>query len=189
VLRFCALVPLIMFVVPIVIVGGALLLTFKGSPGQCGGGRPLGTDPSLAQSFQQRWSAFDTQLNAGQPATFSVSDDEATARLRQFLGQTDAPVSDVRLCFVQGGGDVSGHISSPVGGSVTVRVRGGVDLSGAHPKTHIDSIRIGGLPAFATAPFRGLVTRIIDHQSDQVRLDQAANVRFEDGRVTFSSAR
>ena len=179
------LLPLIVFVAPIVIVGGALLLTFKGSPGQCGG-RQLGADSSLAQSFQQRWSAFEAQLNAGQPASFSVTDDEATARLRQFLGQTDAPVSDVRLCFVQGGGDVSGRISSPVGGSVAVRVRGGVDLSGAHPKTRIDSIRIGGLPSFATAPFRGLVTRIIDHESDQVALDHSVDVRLEDGRVTFS---
>jgi len=186
VLRLLLLLPLIMFVAPIIIVGGALLLTFKGSPGQCGGSRPLGADPSLAQSFQQRWSAFEAQLNAGQPATFGVTDDEATSRLRQFLGQTDAPVSDVRLCFVQGGGDVSGRISSPVGGSVAVRVRGGVDLSGAHPKTRIDSIRIGGLPSFATAPFRGLVTRIIDHESDQVALDHSVDVRLEDGRVTFS---
>lgn len=187
-LRLLLLLPLFLFVAPIVIVGGALLLAFKGSPGRCGGGRALGADPSLAQSFRQRWADFEAQLNAGQPATLTVTDDEATARLRQFLGETDAPVSDVRLCFVRGGGDVSARVSSPVGGSVAVRVRGGVDLSGAHPKTRIDSIRVGGLPSFVTAPFRGLVTRIIDEQSDQVTLDRGADARFEDGSVTFSSA-
>jgi hypothetical protein len=186
VLRFCALVPLVIFVAPIVIVGGALLLAFKGSPGNCGSGRPLQPDTALAQSYQQRWTAFEGQLSAGQPATLTVTGDEATARLRQFLGETDAPVDDVRLCFEPGGADISGRISSPLGGDIAVRVRGSVDLSGPHPKTRFDSIRIGGLPSFVTAPFRRMVTRIIDEQSRQVELDHRLNVQLTDGSVTFS---
>lgn len=187
-LRLFFLLPLVLFIAPIVIVGGGLLLAFKGSPGQCGAGRALGGDPTLAQAFQQRWNTFESQISAGQPATLAVTDDEATARLREFLAGTDAPVDDVRLCFVPGGGDVSGRIASPVGGDVAVRVRGGVDLSGARPKTRVDSIRIGGLPSFVTAPFRGLVTRIIDEQSSRITLAHGADVRFEDGRATFTSA-
>jgi len=171
-----------------VIVGGGLLLAFKGSPGQCDRPGRFGDSPALAQAFQQRWDAFEAQINAGQAAILAVTDDEGTARLRQFLAGTDAPVKDARLCFVQGGGDISGRITSPLGGDVAVRVRGGVDLSGGRPKTRIDSIRIGGLPSFLTAPFRGLVTRIIDEQASQIALERGANVRFEDGRATFTSS-
>jgi hypothetical protein len=188
VLRLFCLLPFIIFVTPFVLVAVALLLTFKGSPGDCGSGRALQADASLADQYQQQWAAFEQQLTAGGPATLTVSDDEATARLRQFLDANDAPVQDARLCFTDGGADVSGKISSPMGWDVAVRVRGSVDLSGAHPTTHIDSIRIGGMPSFVTRPFTRLVTRIIDHESDQVALDHSVDVRLTEGTATLSGA-
>jgi hypothetical protein len=187
VLRLFCLLPFIIFVTPFVLVAVALLLTFKGSPGQCGSGA-LQANASLADQYQQQWAAFEQQLTTGRPATLSVSDEEATARLRQFLDTNDAPVQDARLCFTNGGADVSGKISSPMGWDVAVRVRGSVDLSGAHPKTHIDSIRIGGMPSFVTRPFTGLVTRIIDHESDQVTLDHSVGVRLTSGTATLSGS-
>ncbi|HYM15128.1 MAG TPA: hypothetical protein VEZ14_06180 [Dehalococcoidia bacterium] len=188
-LRVFCLLPFIIVIAPLVIIGTALLLTFQGSPGACGNGRPLAANASLADQYSQQWTAFERQLSAGRAATLTVSDDEATARLRQFLSGNRAPVKNARLCFVNGGAEVSGDISAPFGGDVAVRVRGSVDLSGAHPQTHIDSIRIGGLPSFVTGPFRGLVTRIIDHQSRQVTLDHSVAVQLSDGKATLSGGR
>jgi hypothetical protein len=187
-LRLFCLLPFIIFITPFVLVAVALLLTFKGSPGQCGGGEALQADASLADRYQQQWKTFEQQLTAGRPATLTVSDEEATARLRQFLDANDAPVQDARLCFIDGGADVSGNVSSPMGWDVDVRVRGSVDLSGAHPKTHIDSIRIGGMPSFVTRPFTSMVTRIIDHESDQVALDHSVDIRLTDGTATLSGS-
>ena len=82
-LRLFCLLPFIMFVTPFVVVVLALLLTFKGSPGQCGGGRTLQADASLADQYQQQWTLFEEQLTAGRPATLTVNDEEATARLRR----------------------------------------------------------------------------------------------------------
>ncbi len=185
-LRGCCLLPLIIVITPFVLVAVALLLTFKGSPGHCGGGETLQANTSLADQYQQQWAAFEQQISAGRPATLAVSDAEATARLRQFLDANDAPVHDARLCFTDGGADVSGNLSSPMGWDVAVRVRGSVDLSGPHPKTHIDSIRIGGMPSFVTRPFTSMVTRIIDHEADQVVLDHSVDVRLTDGTATLS---
>jgi len=185
-LRLLILLPLLLFVTPFLLASLFLLLAFKGDPGDCGGGRNLRVDAALAQSYQQRWLDLNAQLTSGQPASFTVTDSEATSRTREFLAQTDAPVSGVRVCFVPGGSDINGKISTPFGPAVDVRVKGSVDLSGRHPRASVDSIRVGALPSFVTRPFRGLVTRIIDQQTDQIELDHRITVQLLDGQAVIS---
>lgn len=164
----------------------ALLLAFRGSPGDCGGGRQITSSPALAQSYEQRWLEFNAQLIQGRPATLTVSDSDATSRTQAFLAASDGPVHNVRLCFVISGADVNGTISPPFGPDIRVRAKGGVDLSGSHPRATIESIQIGGLPSFVVRPFRGLVTRIIDHQADSIELDHRLTIETSDGQVVIT---
>jgi hypothetical protein len=185
-LRAIVLIPMLIFVLPVVIIAAGLLFVFAGSPAQCGGGRDVQVSPALSQSYEQRWLAFNATLTRGQPATLAVSDSEATSRTRDFLAASEAPVKDLRICFVDNAADVNGTITTPFGPDVTVRVKGNADLSGAHPRARIDSIQIGGLPSFVARPFRGLITRIIDDQTDQIALDHRLSVDLTEGQAQIT---
>lgn len=182
-LRLIFLLPTLVVVLPLPAVVVGLLLVFKGSPGECGGSRDLLIDAGLAQAYQQRWVDFQSQLALGQPATLVVNDSEATSRARAFLNDADAPVDDFRLCLVPGGADTNAKISTPFGPDVAVRVKGGADLAGQHPRARVDSIKIGAMPSFVTRPFRGLVTRIIDDQMERIFLDHRLTLEVRDGEV------
>lgn len=184
--RVSCLLASLIILAPIILVVGSLLLVFKGAPGACGGGKPLQNDPRLSLAFDQGWQAFNQQLLLGQPATITVSDSEATSRARQFLLETGAPVRDLRLCFVPGGGDLNATLSPPFGPDVAVRVKGSVVLGGRHPQTRIEDVQIGALPSFVTRPFRGLVTRIIDDQTQQIELDHRLAVDIGEGQAVVS---
>ena len=186
--RISCLLALLIVVTPFVLVIGSLLLVFKGTPGACGGGKPLQNDPKLSLAFDQGWQAFNQQLTSGQPATISVSDGQATSRSRQFLLETGAPVRNLRLCFVPGGGDLNATLSPPFGPDVSVRVKGSVVLGGRHPQTRIDDVQIGAMPSFVTRPFRGLVTRIIDDQTQQIELDHRLSVDLREGEAVITGA-
>lgn len=186
--RLSCLFVIALLLTPVVLFVAALLLVFKASPGDCGDGRPLQADASLSAAYDERWRAFNAQLTSGQPASVTVSDSEATSRARQFLLHTGAPVRSLRLCFVPAGGDVNATLDTPFGADVDVRVKGSVDVSGRHPKAQIDSIEIGGMPSFVTRPFRGLVTRIIDEQTNQIELDHRLTVDVRDGQAVITGA-
>lgn len=182
----------LIFVLPslvlLLLLGSAALLllaAFRGSPGACGGGRELRADPALAEAYDARWLAFNNRITFGQIATIIVTEDEATARARKFLEDHDAPVDDVRVCFVPGAADVNGTISTPFGADIAVRMKGSADLTGLNPEARIDSIRIGNVPGWMTRPFRGLVTRIVDDQMEQIILlnDMTVDLRDREAEI------
>ena len=185
-LRLIVLIPFLFFVAPILLAGLIVVLAVEGNPGDCGGGRDLRIDPALAQTYEDRWVALNAQLMTGRPASFTVTDSEATSQARLFLAETGAPISDVRVCFVPGGSDVNGTLSPPFGPDLDLRVRGSVDLNGRHPRASVDSVRVGALPSFVTRPFLGLVSRVIDEQTNQIELDHRINVQLTDGQAVIS---
>ncbi|HEY8171476.1 MAG TPA: hypothetical protein VIH21_00190 [Dehalococcoidia bacterium] len=182
-LRALFLAPALLAILIIAVIGGAVLLTFKGTPGNCGGNRPIENNPGLAFAYDDRWFDFNTTLTSGLPATLAVTESEATSRAQLFLDSASAPIDSVRLCFTDGGADINGTLDTPFGGDIAVRVGGTADLSGQHPKAEITSMRIGGLPAFVTRPFRGLVSGIIDDQLDDVELDHRLTVDLHEGEA------
>ncbi len=185
-LRLIVLVPVLLFVGPILLLGLGVLLAVAGSPGKCGGGRDLTVNPQLANDYEQRWLALNAQLTMGRPASFTVNDSEATSQSRIFLAESGAPITDVRVCFVPGAADANGTISPPIGPDIAVRVKGSIDLSGLHPRAHIDSVRVGGLPGFIARPFLGPIERLIDDQANQIVLDHRINVQLTDGQAAIS---
>ncbi len=182
-LRAVVSLALLLLGLPLVLAAIILLLAYGGSPGRCGAGRAVVVSPALSQSYEQRWLDFNAQLTSGRPSSLTVSDSEATSRARDFLATANAPVSALRLCFVPGGGDANGTISPPFGPGIDVRVKAAMDLSGRHPATKIDSIQIGALPSFLARPFRGLVTRLIDEQTNNIELDHRLSLQISDGQA------
>ena len=179
------LTPVLIVVAPVLLLGLVVLLAVAGSPGKCGGGRDLTIDPQLAGDYERRWLELNAQLTSGRPASFIVSDSEATSQSRLFLAEAGAPIRDVRVCFVPGAADANGTIAPPIGPDIAVRVKGNVDLSGEHPRARIDSIRIGGLPGFIARPFLGSVERLIDDQAEQIVLDHRITVQLSEGKVVI----
>jgi hypothetical protein len=186
VLRLIFVIGLLVFVVPVLLGGLFVALAVKGDPGACGGGRSVQFNPTLAQDYEERWLALNAQLTTGQPASFTVTDGEATSQARLFLGEMGAPIKGVRVCFVSGGADVNGRLSPPIGPELAVRVHGSVDVSGRHPRARIDSVRIGALPSFVARPFLGLVARVIDEQTNRIELDHRISVQLADGQAVIS---
>lgn len=184
-LRLILLAPVFLVVLPVLLLGLGVLLAVAGSPGECGGGRDLTFDPQLASDYEQRWLALNAQLMTGRPASFTVSDSEATSQSRIFLAETGAPIRDVRVCFVTDAADANGTISPPIGPDIAVRVKGSVDLSEQHPRARIDSIRIGGLPGFIARPFLGPIEGLIDDQANQIELDHRITVQLSDGQAVI----
>ena len=185
-LRLIFMIPALIVLAPLVIIVVSSLLVFNGSPGTCGGGRQISAEPLLAFAYDQRWLAFNAQLINGLPATLNVTEDEATSRADLFLAQSNAPIDDLRVCMVDGGGDINGKIDTPLGPDIEVRVKGSVDLSGRHPDANIDSIRIGAMPAVVTRPFHGLVSRIIDNEMERIELDHRLDVNIRERETTIT---
>lgn len=185
-LRCGCLAPVLVLVAPFALITAALLLAFRGSPGECGGGREIAVDPALAFAYDERWLAFNQTLTAGLPARLVVREDEATSRAREFLASSSAPVEDVRVCFVDGRGDINGTLTTPFGGDVAVRIKGNATLEGRHPTADIDAIQVGGLPSFVTRPFHGLVSRIVDNEMERIELDYRMGVEVRDGDVLIT---
>src|SRR4051794_14318911 len=131
-LRVVLLMSLLLIVVPPLLLAVAVFLAFHGSPAKCGGSREVTASELLAQSYEQRWLAFQQQLTSGRPASITVTDSEATSRTQNFLATSGAPVHGVRLCFVPGGADVNGTLSPPFGPDIAVRLKGSADLNGRH---------------------------------------------------------
>lgn len=180
------MIPALIVLAPVVIIIGSSLLVFKGSPGQCGNGRQIDADPQLAFSYDQRWLGFNAQLISGLPATLTVTEGEATSRAALFLAQSNAPIDNLRVCMVNGGGDINATVDTPFGGDIAVRVKGSADLSGRHPDANIDSIRIGAMPAVVTRPFHGLISRLIDREMDRIELDHRLHVDIREGQTTIT---
>jgi len=183
VLRALFFAPALVVILLLAIAGIVVLLTFKGRPGDCGGGRAIESNPALALNYDQRWYDFNSTLTSGLPATLPVTESEATSRAQLFLDSASAPIDDVRLCFTNGGADINGTLDTPFGGDIAVRVAGSADLSGQYPKAKITSMRVGVLPAFVTRPFRGLVSGIIDDQLVDVNLDHRLTVELREGQA------
>ncbi len=160
-------------------------LAFADSPGNCGNGIPAGIDQQAAASFQQKIVLVNAALVYRQPAQMTTDEREATARARQFLAQNDAPVKNLALCFEPGRAVGKGHIDTPVFGGVDVQVKGTVDLTGQHPKVHVQEVRVGRLPSFFTAPFKGLINSIADDQAQRILLLGRYDVQFGQGTATL----
>ena len=164
-----------------------VLAAFAGSPGGCdSGGREVEVSPALAQQLQAKLDKFDEQLDAGQAASFTFDESEATSRGQQFLEDVNAPIDDLKVCFNPEGPSASGELSAVLGLDVRVKVSGDVDLSGEHPRVDDLDIDVGGVPGFITGGLEGLIKDVINDQLDHIDIDHQLSITFGEGTATLS---
>lgn len=176
-------------VVGVVVVLTALtaLAAFVGSPGECDSGdREVESSSALAQQFQAKLDDFEAELDAGQAASFTFDESEATSRGREFLEEENAPIEDLKVCFNPEGPSASGKLSAVLGLDVTVKVSGDLDLSGEHPRIDDLDIDVGSVPGFITGGLEGVVKGVINDQLDHIDVEHQLSITFGEGTATLS---
>jgi hypothetical protein len=173
--------------VVVLVVVLTVLAAFVGSPGGCDSeDGEVQINPALAQQFQAKLDKFNEQLDAGQTASFTFDESEATSRGHEFLEDKNAPIEDLKVCFNPEGPSASGKLSAVLGLDVKVKVSGDLDLSGEHPRVDELDIDVGGLPGFITGGIEGIVKDVINDQLDHIDIDHQLKITFAEGTATLS---
>ena len=181
-----AAIGIILGVVTLVVIL-AVLAAFVGSPGECDSGdREVVVSSALAQSLQDKLDTFDEQLDAGQAASFTFDESEATSRGIEFLDENNAPIDDLKVCFNSDGPSASGKVSAVAGLDLDVKASGNVDLSGEHPRVDDLSIDVGSVPGFVTGGLEGLIKDVINDQLDHIDVEHRLTITFGEGTATQS---
>ncbi|HJX61630.1 MAG TPA: hypothetical protein VJ578_03585 [Dehalococcoidia bacterium] len=175
--------------VGLVVVLGAVVLVaaFAGSPGECDSGdREIEFSPALAEQLQAKLDDLDAQLDAGQAASITFDESEATSRGRRFLDEENAPVADLKICLNPDGPSASGSLEAVLGLDVTAKVSGDLFLDGEHPRVDNLDIDVGTVPGFAAGGFEGVVEDVINDQLEHISLEHQLTITFGEGMATLS---
>ena len=173
----------VVVVVVVVVVAAA----FVGSPGECDSGdREVRVSPAAAQQFQAKLDQLNEQLDAGQAASFTFDESEATSRGREFLDEQNAPIEDLKVCFNPEGPSASGKVSAVAGQNLDVKVSGKANLSGKHPRIDDLSVDVGLVPGFVTGGLEGLLEGVINDQFDHIDIEHQLTITFGEGTATLS---
>jgi len=176
-----------------VLAGVVVLLVFVGGPNTdpvCGG-RDVVVSSELAASFDARWDAFSSALDAGRAATLSLDESVITARARTFLSEHG--VDEVRNVVVfffaaDGGyGEARAEVDVPVLGGTAGRIRGRLDLRGASPVLEITKLDVGSLPGFVEGPITNAIEDAINNEAlADLSLEHRLTLTFGEGTVLIS---
>jgi hypothetical protein len=181
-----AAVGAIMGIVVLLVVLTALA-AFVGSPGECdSGGREVEISAALAQQLQDKLDEFNARLDAGQPASFTFDESEATSRGRQFLDEENAPIDDLKVCFSPDGPSASGKVSAALGLDIEVKVSGKVNLGGEHPRVDAINLDVGRVPGFVPGGLEGIMEDVINSQLDHIDVEHQLQITFGEGTATLS---
>jgi len=163
-----------------------LVAAFAGSPGECDSGdREVESSPALAQQLQAKLDELDAQLDAGQAASFTFDESEATSRGREFLEDENAPIADLKICFNPDGPSASGNLEAVLGLDVTAKVSGDLFL-GEHPSVDNLDIDVGAVPGFAASGFEEVVKDVINDQLAHIDVEHQLTITFGEGTSTLS---
>jgi hypothetical protein len=163
-----------------------LVAAFAGSPGECDSGdREVESSPTLAQQLQAKLDELNAQLDAGQAASFTFDESEATSRGRQFLEDENAPIADLKICFNPDGPSASGNLDAVLGLDVTAKVSGDLFL-GEHPSVGNLDIDVGAVPGFAASSFEEAVKDVINDQLAHIDIEHQLAITFGEGTATLS---
>ena len=164
-----------------------LAAAFAGSPGECDSGdRQVSSNPALAQQLQAKLDQLNAQLDAGQAASITFDESEATSRGRQFLDDENAPIADLKICFSSDGPSASGNLDAVLGLDVTAKVSGDLSLDGEHPRVDNLDINVGAVPGFAAGGLKGVVEGVINDQLEHISLEHQLTITFGEGTATLS---
>jgi len=151
----------------LIIVGGTVVLAFTGGPGPCTpGGGPIAVSAANADAFDTKWDAFNATLDGGSAAAVNFNESEISSFVDREVG---SPFSGPQVCIHDGYGEGTATFEV-LGFDAKIKVKGNMDLTGAHPVANIDNIEVGNVPDFLVDVVKGLVEDAIDDETAKVDL-------------------
>ena len=160
---------------------------FAGSPGECDSGdRKVESSSALANQLQAKLEQFEAQLDAGQAASFTFDESEASSRGRRFLEDENAPMADLKICFNPNGPSASGSLDAVLGLDVTAKVSADFSLEGQHPRVDNLDIDVGSVPGFVTGRLQGAIKDVINDQLTHIDVEHRLTITFGEGTATLS---
>jgi len=209
--KILAVITSLMGLAVVAAIVGAITLTAlaaTGGPGETNGCRSdqanatgqrevrgINNEDVLATAWQAKWSTFDQQLDAGQPASVSFTESESTSRSTRYLDAKEAPLKDLVVCFHDGEAEAAGKVKLPVLGDLpgvggafesNVLARGTIDFSGTHPKITMTKFEAGNLPSSAADRLKGQVENMINDRLDDLTLQHKYTPKFSEGSIEIS---
>jgi hypothetical protein len=130
-----------------VLAGIAFGLAVAGGPGPCeaGGSEPIVLSRAHADSFQFKWDAFETALDAGANASVTFTESEVSSRAQVWLNDDDGVIDGPRICLHDGYAEISTGLDFPGFLDVKVKLRGTAQITDDLHIT-ITDIDMGNVP-------------------------------------------
>ena len=184
---FAALLGVIVVGAPLAAVG-LFIIAVVGDPGTCEAeGRPIVLSDSAAASYQTAWDGFQATLDSGQAASVTFSETEVSSRVQQWLDEREAPITELRICFTDGGAAASAKLdASFMPGDIDVLIHGTLILTGDQVEVDIDKLEVGGLPGPLNDPVQSFVDDVISDETIDLELERDYQLAFSEGSVTVS---
>ena len=162
----------------LIIVGGTVVLAFTGGPAPCTpGGGPITVSAANAGTFDTKWDAFNASLDGGSAGSVNFNESEISSFVGREVGD---PFSDPRVCIHDGYGEGTASLEI-LGFDAKIRVKGNMDLTGAHPVALIDDIEVGNVPDFITGLVENFVEDAIEDETKKVDLDHPMTPTLTEG--------
>ena len=162
----------------LIIIACTVVLAFTGGPAPCTpGDGPITIAAANADAFDTKWDAFNASLDGGTAATTNFNESEISSFVDREVGD---PFSDPRVCIHDGYGEGTATFEV-LGFDAKIKVKGNMDLTGAHPVAKIDNIEVGNVPDFLVDVVKGLVENAIDDETGKVDLDNPMTPTLTEG--------
>ena len=162
----------------LIIISCTIVLAFTGGPGPCTPGNgPIDVSAANADAFDTKWDAFNATLDGGSAATTNFTEGEISSFVDREVG---SPFSSPRVCIHDGYGEGTATFEV-LGFDAKIKVKGNMDLTGAHPVAKIDNIEVGNVPDFMVDVVKGLVEDAIDEETGKVDLDHPMTPTLTEG--------
>jgi len=164
----------------LIIVACTAVLAFTGGPEPCTpGGGPIAVSAANAEGFDTKWDAFNVALDSGSNARVNFNESEISSFVDREVG---SPFSGPRVCIHDGYGEGTATFEV-LGFDAKIKVKGNMDLLGAHPVAKIDNIEVGNVPDFLVDIVKGLVEDAIDEETGKVDLDHSMTPTLTEGNA------
>ena len=153
------------------------------------------TDPTLATQWQQRWDQFNATLDTGSAGSVTFEEGEATSRVAQWIDETDAPLSEVTICFYAGIAQAGGHANIPIlndvpliGGlfETDVRVLGRIELGGEQPRIRIAEMDAGDFPDWMSDPIKDDIEEIVNERLADLTIRHRYTVTLRESQMEIT---
>src|SRR3970282_1630686 len=143
----------------LIIIACTVVLAFTGGPAPCTpGGGAITVAAANADAFDTKWDAFNATLDGGSAAAVNFNESEISSFVDS---EVASPFSGPQVCIHDGYGEGTATFEV-LGFDSKIKVKGNMDLTGAHPVANIDNIEVGNVPDFLVDVVKGLVEDAID---------------------------